>query len=395
MRILQVLTYYRPWISGLTIYVERLARGLAKQGHQVTVLTSQYDPALPLAETQDGVVIVRVPVSLRVSKGVVMPSFGFMARWLMAGHDVLHMHLPQFDAAGLAINARLKHKPSLFTYHCDVFLPAGLVNRVAQPVVWGMNDIAAKFADRIVAYTDDYAQHSQLLSRYLDKVTVIPPPVEIEPPTEDALSAFRQKFNLPAPDPQHPTPIIGMAARLATEKGVEVLVDALEIIRKTHPAARVLFAGPYQNVLGEEAYAARLAPRFAALGQSWVFTGSLQGQELSAFFASCDVTVLPSLNSTESFGLVQVESMLCGTPSVCSDLPGVRVSPRTTGMGKVTPIGSAPALAQAILDVVANRPRYTHPREHVQQFYSTEKTTREYENLYHELIAKRAAQNRA
>jgi len=135
MRILQVLTYYRPWISGLTIYVERLARGLAKQGHQVTVLTSQYDPALPLAETKDGVVIVRVPVAARVSKGVVMPSFGFMARWLMAGHDVLHMHLPQFDAAGLAINARIKSKPSLFTYHCDVFLPAGLVNRVAQPVV--------------------------------------------------------------------------------------------------------------------------------------------------------------------------------------------------------------------------------------------------------------------
>jgi len=395
MRILQVLTYYRPWISGLTIYVERLARGLAKQGHQVTVLTSQYDPALPLAETKDGVVIVRVPVAARVSKGVVMPSFGFMARWLMAGHDVLHMHLPQFDAAGLAINARIKSKPSLFTYHCDVFLPAGLVNRVAQPVVWGMNDIAAKLADRIVAYTDDYAKHSQLLSRYLDKVTIIPPPVEIEPPTEADLIAFRQKFNLPASNLQTPTPVIGMAARLATEKGVEVLVDALEIVRKTHPTARVIFAGPYQNVLGEEAYAARLAPRFAALGDAWTFTGSLHGAELSAFFASCDVTVLPSLNSTESFGLVQVESMLCGTPSICSDLPGVRVSPQTTGMGKVVPIGNAPALAAAILDVIANRPRYVHPREWVQNFYSTEKTAREYEKLYQELITRHTPNHNA
>mgnify|MGYP001140588987 FL=1 len=47
MRILTVLTYYRPHYSGLTIYAERLARALVERGHQVTVLTSQYDPALP------------------------------------------------------------------------------------------------------------------------------------------------------------------------------------------------------------------------------------------------------------------------------------------------------------------------------------------------------------
>ena len=39
MRILHLLTYYRPHISGLTIYVERLSRGLAMAGHDVTVLT--------------------------------------------------------------------------------------------------------------------------------------------------------------------------------------------------------------------------------------------------------------------------------------------------------------------------------------------------------------------
>ena len=47
MRILTVLTYYRPHTSGLTIYVDRLARTLAKRGHEVTVLTSQFDPELP------------------------------------------------------------------------------------------------------------------------------------------------------------------------------------------------------------------------------------------------------------------------------------------------------------------------------------------------------------
>ena len=70
MRILHVLTYYRPHVSGLTIYVERLARGLAAAGQQVTVLTSQYDRALPRRELRDGVNVVRVPVLARISKGV-------------------------------------------------------------------------------------------------------------------------------------------------------------------------------------------------------------------------------------------------------------------------------------------------------------------------------------
>ena len=62
MRILIVLTYYRPHISGLTIYAERIAVALARQGHQVTVLTSQFKKSLPREEICEGVKVVRVPV---------------------------------------------------------------------------------------------------------------------------------------------------------------------------------------------------------------------------------------------------------------------------------------------------------------------------------------------
>ena len=79
MRILFALTYYRPHVSGLTIYVERLARELANRGHAVTVLTSQYEPQFPREEIVDGVRVVRAPVLFRVSKGVIMPTFGILA----------------------------------------------------------------------------------------------------------------------------------------------------------------------------------------------------------------------------------------------------------------------------------------------------------------------------
>jgi glycosyltransferase involved in cell wall biosynthesis len=355
---------------------------LAQRGHQVTVLTSQYESQLPLSEMAHGVNIVRVPVAMRVSKGVIMPSFGNAARKLIREHDIVHTHLPQFDAAGLAVNAKLLHKPSLLTYHCDVTLPPSLIKLAAQPVIETMDKIAARFINCIVAYTDDYARHSRLVSGLMHKVRVIPPPVEIPIPTPDDVQAFKHKWDLGQ------APVIGMCARLATEKGAEVLADALEMVRKQVPTAQVVFAGTYQNVLGEEDYGKRIMARVEALnaqGRCWTFTGPLHGQELAAFFANNAVFVTPSLNSTESFGMAQVEAMLCGVPSVCSELPGVRVPVQTTGMGKVVPIGDAAALAQGILEVLHNRPRYVKPREFVESHYSTAKTVRMYEGLYKEM----------
>ena len=63
MRLLFALTYYRPYTSGLTIYVQRLATAMKARGHIVTILTSQYDPSLPRREIIDGVRVVRAPVA--------------------------------------------------------------------------------------------------------------------------------------------------------------------------------------------------------------------------------------------------------------------------------------------------------------------------------------------
>jgi glycosyltransferase involved in cell wall biosynthesis len=145
MKILTVLTYYRPHTSGLTIYAERLARAFAKRGHHVTVMTMQYEPSLPIEETIDGVKIIRVPVVARVSKGVIAPTIGFLATKLVAQHDVVQLHLPQFDAPGIALRGRLFGRPTVLTYHCDLQLPPGIFNRFVNTVVDLMNDLSGVF----------------------------------------------------------------------------------------------------------------------------------------------------------------------------------------------------------------------------------------------------------
>jgi glycosyltransferase involved in cell wall biosynthesis len=382
MRLLIALTYYRPYTSGLTIYAERMAIAMARRGHAVTVLTSQYDPSLPQHEIMDGVRVVRAPVLARVNKGVIMPTIGWLASALAVQHDAMSLHLPQFDVPGLALRGRLLRQPVVLTYHCDVKLAPGLLNRVANTAVDAANNIGAALATAIVTYTQDYADHSPYLSRFRSKVRIIPPPVELPAVGEAEVQAFARRWNIQGP-------VIGMVARLAAEKGVEVLLEALPRVLEAYPDARVMFAGTYQNVLGEEAYALRLAPMLERHRDHWTFMGNLSQRELAAFFPNMSVLVVPSLNSTEAFGLVQVEAMLSGTPSIASALPGVRQPVHQTGMGEVVPIGDSDALASAIVRVIRNRPQYLRPRAEIAERYNTERTAAEYEALFEELRLRR------
>jgi glycosyltransferase involved in cell wall biosynthesis len=380
MKILIALTYYRPWVSGLTIYVERLARALVAGGHQVTVLTSQYDRRLPREESVDGVRVRRVPVAFRVSKGVVMPTIGVEATWEVLRHQVVAVHLPQLDAAGIALRARLFGRPSVLTYHCDLLLPKGAVNAVANRVVDFANRMAGNLVNRVIAYTEDYATHSPFLSRYLDRLEIVPPPVEMQPSTPEQVGEFIRRHR------QTGGPAIGIAARLATEKGVEYLLGALPRILAQHPQAEVLFAGQHENVLGEEHYARRLAPLFEQYQRHWTFLGVLEPGEMSAFYSACDVTVLPSVNSTESFGLVQIESMICGTPVVASNLPGVRQPVRTTGMGEIAPLRDSDALAEAILRILDDPGAYAGKPGEIAARFSPQRCAESYEALLSGLL---------
>jgi glycosyltransferase involved in cell wall biosynthesis len=381
VKVLLVLTYYHPHVSGLTIYVKRLATTLARRGHQVTVLTSRYDDALPAEETIDGVHVVRAPVLFRLSKGVIMPAFPFLAWRLIRQHDVVSIHLPQLEASLLGLLGRLAGRPVVLTYHCDLQLPTGWFNRVVDKVVFVSNYLAGRLAQAAVAYTQDFAQHSHFLSRFLDKVRVIPPPVIMPAPDPEAVESYLAEHDLVD------RPVVGMAARLATEKGVEVLIEAMPRLLEAFPRLKVLFAGQFEDVMGEENYYHRLMPMIQELGtEHWEFLGILNQDQMPAFYAACDVLVVPSLNSTESFGLVQVEAMLCGTPSIASNLPGVRQPPRMTGMGEVTPIGDSAALAEAIIRIIRQPGDYARPRDAIADTFSLERTVAGYEALFEELV---------
>jgi glycosyltransferase involved in cell wall biosynthesis len=101
--------------------------------------------------------------------------------------------------------------------------------------------------------------------------------------------------------------------------------------------------------------------------------------------------VVPSLNSTESFGRVQIEAMLNGVPVVASHLPGVRQPVTMTGMGRVVPVGDAASLATAIVSLLRDGPPPAKLEGgELEATFSSDRAAAAYASLFSKLLAKRA-----
>ena len=211
------------------------------------------------------------------------------------------------------------------------------------------------------------------------------PPVELPAADKDAIQSFAETHHR-----ADRKPVIGMAARFAAEKGVEVLLDALPVILKKYPNAQVLFAGQYQNVMGEQAYFDRLMPRIREFENAghWTFLGNLNPTQMSAFYPNLDVLVVPSLNSTEAFGLVQIEAMMNGVPCVPSALPGVRMPVQMHGTGCVSKIGDLDSLAESVLEVLNEPDKFRGDIKSLKKTYDPDTVVTEYEKLFERLMKK-------
>lgn len=378
MKLLFLLTYYRPHLSGLTVAAARRAEALAARGHSVTVLTSRQNAEWPLEETLGGVRVVRLPVIWRAGKGVLLSGYRARLGALAADCDAVVLCLPgtPLEAWSAARSTRRLAKPLLIDYACDLRLPGGLAARLVEALAgWG-HRIAARSARAIVTTTEDYAAASPFAARFRSKVRIILPLVEISVPDPAAVSALRQRH---AP---HGERLIGFAGRLAAEKGVHILLDALERLLAAGHDARLLLAGNTETVIGEAAYRRGILARLAGLGDRCRLLGIVQ-PDLSAFYAACDLLALPSLNCTESFGLVQAEAMLCGTPVVASDLPGVRMPVRWTGFGRIVPPGDAVALAEAVAALLAEG---APPPDSIRLRFSRDDAIASFEALLNECV---------
>jgi glycosyltransferase involved in cell wall biosynthesis len=161
------------------------------------------------------------------------------------------------------------------------------------------------------------------------------------PGADDA--AIRARFGI---DPA--TPVLLFVAALDRAhhtKGLSRLLAAIERLRELEIAVIVVGDGDQRSKYDEEV-------RQRGLQGLVRFAGSVPHGSLPPYFTAADVLVLPS--SAESFGMVLIESLACGTPVIASDIPGVRAVVRQTGGGILVPLGDVDVLTGAITRLLSD-----------------------------------------
>ena len=130
LKILITLLYYYPHPTGLTYHAQLIAEELIRRGHQVTVLASRHSKDLPSRpEFHNGVRIERLWAPIRLSRGMIMPTYPWHLYRLMRRHDVVSIHTPMLETALVSVLAEIAGINVVPTHHGDLFLPDGLFNR--------------------------------------------------------------------------------------------------------------------------------------------------------------------------------------------------------------------------------------------------------------------------
>lgn len=372
MKIFTSISYYKPHVSGLTICAQRLIDGLSKKDLEFTVLTSQYQKNLPKYKEDKKVKIIRSPVWMTIGKVPVMPRYLFQAWREAAKNDLVWIHLPQAEGLVTLIIAKILNKPVVSTVHCLPLLPSGINRILFQGLFDWLNNLVIRLSDRVVYYTKDYAENTKELLHIPAKSSYILPPVPEWKGRRKKEKGRGKKTSL----------LVGFAGRVSEDKGLEYLLEALSLMKAERKNVELIIAGN-MSAVGESGYKRKINNLLKILRAKVKFVGEIDPENMIEFYRQIDLLVLPSVNRTEAFGMVQVEAILAGIPVIASDLPGVRVPIKLTGNGELVAVGNPKTLMQTIIKVMQNRLSPRSISEKTVEVFSQDKTFNDYSNIFY------------
>ncbi len=295
LKILQVNKLYYPWIGGIESVVRTIAEKLNRET-EMTVLVCR-ESGKGKKEKINGVNIIRAgSMGIKFSMPLSL-SFPFLVRKYAKNTDVLILHDP-FPLGDLAVLLSGFRGKVIVWWHSDIIRQKRLV-KLIKPVINGI----LNRADAIFTTSESYISGSEYLPRFRDKCRIVSYGIEEKKYLESQLTPILSK------QLTKNCKKLLFVGRLVYYKGVGVLIDAFARVS----GAELFIVGTGSD---EEALRAQAEP----LGDKVHFLGVLSDEELKSAFADCDIFVLPSVEKSEAFGIVQLEAMIYGKPVINTDL---------------------------------------------------------------------------
>lgn len=359
MRIALIVTLFPPkWLAGTEIASYNIAKFLAKNGHEVHVITSLDNP-FPKNEILDNFYIHRITFKKIRLIGVILFWFQILLKIKKINPDIVHIQALTIALPGLVSKLFLRKPYVVWARGSDVYLPDKFTKLISRVVL--------KNASSIIALNEDMKRKINTIYKR-ENIIVLPNGIELE------------KFKDICPQKQNDKTTIIFVGTLRPVKGVEYLIKAMNIIHEKLPDTDLLIVGngPDRDKLETLAQELNLQNRI-------FFVGNVSNEKIPEYMAKADLFVLPSLS--EGFPLVIAEAMASGLPIVTTNVGGLPDIVKNGENGFLVEPKNPEALADKIMLLLNNKntcKKISNTNKIIIRDYSWSNITEKLERIYNE-----------
>jgi glycosyltransferase involved in cell wall biosynthesis len=342
VKVLQINKLYQPWIGGVEQHVQDLSEELAKNNLEISVLAIA-EKGKKEKYTLNKVKIFKAPNHLyKFFKKTLlfsMPINIFFPVYLKKNakdKDIIHFHLPN----PLAVMAYFFAKPKgkiVVMWHSDIVKQKFFLT-FYKPILYKF----LRKVDTILTTSPNMINNSPYLKNFQEKCQVLHLGID---PKEYILSTEETKEIKDYQSEKKQTELL-FVGRLTYYKGAAVLIKSIKNIN-----AHLTIIG--DGYLKEECLSEIKKYR---LENNITILPSQSRRELIKWFHKCDIFILPSIATSEAFGIVQLEAMICKKPVISTNLPtGVPYVNQDKHTGIIVPVGNSDSLHTAIKELIDNK----------------------------------------
>ncbi|MDE6424748.1 MAG: glycosyltransferase [Ruminococcus sp.] len=303
IKILEVNKAYSPHTGGIETLVKQYSEELDKYKNiEVRTLVCRDGRGKTYSEKINGVRLTRAGSFGTYFSCPLSVSFLNLFRKMSANADIVHIHVP-FPLADLALFLSGYSGKIIVSWHSDVVKQKKLLMLYRPLMKYLLNR-----TDCILVATEGHINGSEFLPEYRHKCRILP--YGITP--ENYLNIKKIPFlTEKATNPESIK--VFFTGRIVYYKGVDVLIEAFRQV-KNNCELFIAGTGILENELKEKV-------RKYGMNDRVHFLGFLPEEQLKQAFSDCDIFVLPSVERSEAFGIVQLEAMIYGKPVINTRLP--------------------------------------------------------------------------
>ena len=371
MKILQLGKFF-PIKGGVEKVEYDLMRGLAEQGIDCDMLCAALKGKGDIICSGEHARLIYCHTWMEIAGTMIAPTMITTLWRICRKYDVIHVHHPDPMACMALFFSGYRGKVVLH-WHSDIVRQKYLMGLYRPFQNW-----LIRRADLIVGTTPVYVEQSDDLKRAQHKITYLPIGTEEIVPDIEGAHQLREKYS------NHK--IVFSLGRLVPYKGYHNLIEAAQYLSDDYVVV-IGGTGPLRESLEQLIKERKLEKKVKLLG-------FVKDEEVAAYFTACDIFVLPSVQKTEAFGIVQIEAMSCGKPVVATKIPGsgtAWVNAHGISGLNVTP-EQPKEIADAILTITKDRDAYevyaTGARQRFEKMFTKEKMVAGAMGIYERLMVR-------